>query len=214
MTKIEALLNKFETLDQNSPEVLLAVSRKNFITLDEIKQQVNLDSGIVEKCVTELLELGLIEDSFESYILSDSGMELILDAAVKYADTNNIVFESTARRKPRDISGSMNTDKEFIESILVEKSIEIKEIRLNRSNYEVAFSRNKMRLRQIEIKNDGSLRIVCNKPKQHVIDVFVGIGMQIKISASGSCYIDGIRSEQLITQAIDIIASELTQDVK
>lgn len=208
MTKLEALSKNGITLTQAQLSVFSAIANQNFITVDLLTEVTGLSLESVKDSIGILLEKSFIEDSVDSYIVSDDGIDVLLDAAVKYTTENNIIFESKATRKPRAITGDMNNDKGTIEELAKER-IEVKAVRLNRSNYEIVLPRNKMRLRHIEVRNDGLLRVMGAKMSEEHLKLFTDINMTYRIGATGNVYIDGQRTQELIISVLDLIATEL-----
>lgn len=210
MTKIEALakvLNNAE-VSENATQVFIQIAKKNFITVHEIAESVELSKNSVYSNIGVLLKKELIERSGDGYIITEAGETIVMDAAALWkanqpAETSPTVEKKKGSRKAREITPEMTSRMERI-SKLVEEKIGLKAVEIYRQNYQIIFAKRTAEgYRKFEVLNNGKFRIFGYKVAEDKLNMFREIGAEVKVGGSNT-YIDIEQTDENIAKMMTI----------
>lgn len=198
MTKVEYIIKASGVeLSKIAVAHMLFVNSNNFVKESEIPD-------FNEEAFTSLVEHSIISASGNGFILSETGMQVLLDAADQWAeDTNPDLTVVKATRTKRGVTEQMETLAKFTEEQLISIGLDFKGTSEDRSNLIVKFKRVKT-LKQIDIRRDGNIRVHAYNADASIVRKFEELGFQVKVGGKNT-YIDNVLSEETIMQAINIL---------
>lgn len=195
-------MNKLEFFEAITPieaKTLLHVHANNFIKVEVVNAYGS------EKVVQSLLANGFIEPSgTDALIVSETGMDAIIEAASKWADeTNPNLLVAKATRTKRGVTDTMTKLADFTSDQLASIGLTVKGVSEDRSNLIVKFERVKS-LKQVDIRRDGNVRIHAYNAEPKIVKAFTELGFRVKVGGKNT-YIDNVLTEENIMHAINIL---------
>lgn len=208
MTKVDVLnsiIGNGSKLSELDYKVLIEMFKSSYLTLDNVSETLGASLIDVTTSSKVLIAAGIVEDSIGLYLTTPEGDQLINDTMTKWIETERPeLLEAKGNRTKREISESMDTLRDYAEKFLVEQGIEIKETKIDRSNYLIFFAQRIKGIGALEIKNKGEIRVVGRKASKDLIDQLVGIGMTYR-ETPAQTYFDMPSSESNINLLITAI---------
>lgn len=134
-------------------------------------------------------EMELIEDSYDKCIFTSKADDLFEDALTLFIQENDLKITTVGIKKPRALTSEMEDFKDYTLE-LASQFFEIKDVKVDRSNYLVRLKKRTKGVRQFECMNNGNFRIFAYNIPEHVQRALVRIGMVYKKGASGNAFFD------------------------
>lgn len=208
MSKISYLVKASDdALTIETATVLMAIARKNFITMEELEEA--LPDLNVEDSVESLLDSSFVESSGDGFVISGATQSIFADAAQLYAaEQKPELVKERRKRQPRGTTTEMV---ELCAKVMVaaNKVFDVKnEIEVDRSNMAVCLvKRSKSGVRKLQVQHKGNFRIIGYKFDKKILEELVQMGMTFRESSYGNIYIDmpGATIED-IQKIIEVIA--------
>lgn len=118
-----------------------------------------------------LLEMNYVIPTGSKFMISEKGLDVILEAIEAYAKTQPLKDRPSRARTIRE---EMTEHMEFIYANI---NIPLKEVIIDRSNYIIHFHERTKCVRWLEVRNAGEFRLSCYKMDQSEIDKLANLGM-------------------------------------
>ncbi len=187
-------------LHETDVNALVFVYKNNFVRPEVVlgQQNTSIDS------VQTLLNNNYVEASGDGLMVTEKGVDLILDAAELWANENNPdLLEVKKTRTKRGVTDEMEATAEYIKEQLLSIGIDFKSISEDRSNLIVKFKRVKT-LKQIDVRRDGQIRVHAYNTEQKIVKQFTDVGFSVKVGGLNT-YIDNHMSTENIQHVINIL---------
>lgn len=196
-------LNTTITVDQSA--IIMQLCKKPFVSIDDLASSIVLPKDKLEEGIEQLIDSELVEDSAGLFSTSPLGDELVDIAAQLYVQENKPeLLEAKNKRKPRGVTEDMTKTADWVKE-QVETKHEVKDIRIDRSNYHVRLAkRTPCGIRQFEVLNNGMFRVFGYKMTKENIEKFLAIGMTHRIGGN-NVYIDIECTEENVLKIVELI---------
>ncbi|QBX32668.1 MotA [Aeromonas phage Asfd_1] len=200
MTKFQAFSKVFEKqISIHAFETLCAVASQPF---KRDNDQTNV-----------LVDYDLVTSENGCMLTTNFGDEMLIAAAEMWA-SNTDVEPKKARgvRKAREVSQEMTDFMEYAKA-KIEKVFAVREVSINRSNYEIILEkRPKAGYRQFQVLNRNMFRIFGYKIPQFALDEFKRIGCEYR-EAGSNVYVDIACTTENIDAVLEM-AFEIAENYK
>ena len=181
-----------DTLNEKTGTILMAVYATNFMDSAAIREKVkakleNVSDASINSNIGVLVKSGLIEKSENTFIITESGSEIIEKALELFSAENPDLSKPRGQRK-REVTQEMYTEQDWmIDAVEARWGLNKDPIEY-RSNILIEPANRKMGIRTFEIKNKVSeYRITYSKKlSKELLDELIALGMTNKEKAKGA----------------------------